>query len=138
MSGWREKKRKALADVHKHFEVDVVHLTHATGTPVRMTVRVHRKQITERPPLGMSDLASMFDTADRIIFQKSQLPSVPEGVLSKSYIIVSNTEAYFSGASKPERDGYIWCEVTEVVQSELDALIAELDITDLVWEGILT
>lgn len=126
-----------LADVHKHFETDVVYLTHVTGTPVRLTARIHRKQIVERPPLGSTDTAQRFDVADRIIFQKSQLLNPAAGLLSKSFIIVNADEAYFSGPTKPERDGYIWCEVTEVSASDLEALIAELDLTDPAWEGVL-
>lgn len=138
MAGWRDKKRAALADVHKHFEVSAVYLTHATGTPIPLTVRVHRKQIIERPPLGSSDeITGMLDIHDRIIFQKSQLPNVPEGILSKAYVILSATEAYYTGPSKPERDGYLWVEVSEVSQSDLTALIAQLDLSGSAWAGIL-
>lgn len=139
MAGWREKKRAMLADVHEHFEVSAVYLTHATGIPVPVTVRVHRKQVVERPSLGSSDeVAGMLDIHDRIIFQKSQLPIVPEGVLSKAYVILSATEAYFTGPTKPEREGYLWVEVTELSQADLTALIALVDLSNPAWEGVLT
>lgn len=137
MAGWREKKRTMLSDVHNHFEISAVYLTHATGTPIAITVRVHRKPIVERPQFE-TDAAAMLDTADRIIFQKSQLPVVPEGVMSKAYVILSSSEAYFTGPSKPERDAYIWVEVSEVAQTELTALIADLDLSDPAWIGVLT
>ena len=137
MPGWREKKRTMLSDVHNHFEISAVYLTHATGTPIAVTVRVHRKPIVERPQFE-TDAAAMLDTADRIIFQKSQLPVVPEGVMSKAYVILSSSEAYFTGPSKPERDAYIWVEVSEVAQTELTALIADLDLSDPAWIGVLT
>ena len=137
MAGWREKKRTMLSDVHNHFEISAVYLTHATGTPIAVTVRVHRKPIVERPQFE-TDAAAMLDTADRIIFQKSQLPVAPEGVMSKAYVILSSSEAYFTGPSKPERDAYIWVEVSEVAQTELTALIADLDLSDPAWIGVLT
>lgn len=154
MAGWREKKRRMLADVHKHFEIPAVYLTHVTGTPVAVTVRLHRKQIVERPPIGTSEeVAGMLDIHDRIVFQKSQLPVVPEGVLSKSYVIFGPEEAYVTGPTMPEREGYIYCEVAETSQADLDALIAAIhDNEDAfssafsvafgplppVWNGILT
>lgn len=125
-----------LGDVHKHFEIPAVYLTHATGTPIAVTVRIHRKPVVERPQFE-TDAAAMLDAADRIIFQKSQLPSVPEGVLANAYLIVSATEAYFTGPSRPEREGYLWVEVTEVAQSDLDALIEDLDLTAPAWAGVL-
>lgn len=137
MAGWREKKRAMLGDVHKHFEIPAVYLTHATGTPIAVTVRVHRKPIVERPQFE-TDAAAMLDTADRIIFQKTQLPNSPEGVLSRAYVILSSDEAYFTGPSKPEREAYIWVEVSEVAQTELTALIADLDLSDPAWIGVLT
>ena len=128
-----------LADVHQHFEVNAVYLTHATATPFAVTVRLHRKQIIERPSLGGSDkLAGMLDIHDRIIFQKSQLPNSPEGVLSRAYVIFSATEAYFTGPSKPEREGYIWVEVSEVPQAQLTALISQVDLDYQAWMGVLT
>ena len=137
MAGWREKKRTMLSDVHNHFEISAVYLTHGTGTPIAVTVRVHRKPIVARPQFE-TDAAAMLDTADRIIFQKSQLPVVPDGVMSKAYVILSSSEAYFTGPSKPERDAYIWVEVSEVAQTELTALIADLDLSDPAWIGVLT
>jgi len=139
MARWRDQKRAMLGDVHRHFEIPAVYLTHATGTPVAVTVRLHRKQVAERPPLGSSDeVAAMLDIHDRVIFQKSQLPYAPEGVLSKSYVIFSTTEAYFTGPSKPERETYLWCEVTDVPQAELTTLIGQVDLGDPAWVGVLT
>lgn len=128
MAGWREKKRAMLGDVHKHFEIPAIYLTHATGTPVAVTVRLHRKQLVERPPLGTDDeVVAMLTTEDRIIFQKSQLPIVPEGVLSRSMVIFSPSEIYNTGPTKPERDGYIWCSVTGTTgQAEMQALVVAI------------
>lgn len=127
-----------LADVHEHFEIPAVYLTHATGTPVAVTVRLHRKQIVERPPLGESDLAAMLDIADRIIFKKSQLPAVVEGVMSNAFVIFGPEEAYITGPSKPMRENYIWVEVTEIGAEDLTALIGQVDLGDPAWGGILT
>lgn len=139
MSRWREKKRTMLAGVHQHFEIKAVYLTHATGVPCPVTVRLHRKQIIERPSLGSyaDELAGMLDIHDRIIFQKSQLPNSPEGVLSRAYVIFSATEAYYTGPSKPEREGYIWVEVSEVPQAQLSTLISQVDLAHTAWLGVL-
>lgn len=139
MTGWRDKKRAALNAVHAEFEVPAVYLTKPTGTPAALTVRIHRKPVQERLPYAdFGDSAAMLDMHDRVIFKKSDLPVVPEGVLSKAYVIVGPTEAYLTGPSKPEREGYFWVEVSEVAQADLTALIAQLDLNDPAYLGILT
>lgn len=138
MAGWREQKRKMLGDVHQHFEIPAVYLTHAAGVPVPVCVRLHQKQIIEKPPGDFSDGAAMLDICDRIVFQKCQLPDVPEGVLKDAFVIFGPTEAYYTGASKPEREGYIYCEVSAVPQADLVALIAQIDLFDPAYTGVLT
>ena len=128
-----------LGDVHKHFEIAAVYLTHAEGVPIPVTVRLHRKQMMDRLTAGdFGDSAAMLDIHDRIIFQKSQIPDVPEGVMPRSYVIFGPEEAYLTGASKPERETYLWVEVSEVSQSDLTSLIGELDLSDPAWAGVLT
>lgn len=138
MAGWREQKRKMLGNVHQHFEIPAVYLTHAAGVPVSVRVRIHRKQVVERLPGDFADGAAMLDIHDRIVFQKSQLPDAPEGVLKDSFVIVGPTEAYRTGASQPEREEYIYCEVGEVPQAHLTQLISLLDLTDPAYIGILS
>lgn len=135
MAGWREQKRKALADIHETFEIPAVYLTHAAGTPVRVNVRLHQRQIVDEQLLDDWAAAGKFlDMTNRIIFRKSEVPSVA----SRSYVIFGNSEAYITGASKPEREGYIWVEVSEVSQADLSALLAPIDTTGKLWEGILS
>lgn len=137
MANWREQKRKMLGDVHHHFEIPAVYLTHAAGTPVPVRVRLHQKQIVEKLPGDFSDGAAMLDICDRIVFQKSQLPDVPEGVLKDAFVIFGPTEAYYTGASKPQREGYIYCEVSAVLQAALDELIEGINLSDPAYIGIL-
>lgn len=138
MGKWRDQKRKMLADVHQHFEVAAVYLTHAAGTPIPVKVRLHQKQIVEKLPGDFSDGASMLDLHDRIVFEKQQLPAVPEGVLKDAFVIFGPSEAYRTGASKPEREGYIYCEVSAVSQVHLDALIGNLDLANPAYLGVLS
>lgn len=134
MAGWREQKRKALADIHETFEIPAVYLTHAAGTPVRVNVRLHQRQIVDEQLLDDWAAAGKFlDMTNRIIFQKSEVPSVA----SQSYVIFGNSEAYFTGPSKPEREGYIWVEVSEVSQADLTAFLASVDTSGEAWEGII-
>ena len=138
MAGWREQKRKMLGDVHRHFEIPAVYLTHAAGIPIPVSVRLHQKQVVEKLPGDFSDGAAMLDIHDRIVFQKSQMPAVPEGVLKDAFVIFGTEEAYRTGPSKPEREEYIYCEVSVVSQVHLDALIAQLDLSNPAYSGILT
>lgn len=134
MAGWRAQKRKALADIHETFEIPAVYLTHTAGTPVRANVRLHQRQIVDEQLLDDWAAAGKFlDLTNRIIFRASEVPAVA----SRSYVIFGNTEAYFTGASKPEREGYIWVEVTEVSKIDLSALLSTIDTSGPTWEGIV-
>lgn len=138
MAGWREQKRKMLGDVHQHFEIPAVYLTHAAGVPVPVRVRLHQKPVVEKLPGDFSDGAGIFELSDRIVFRKCQLPEVPEGILKDAFVIFSPTEAYRTGPSKPEREEYIYCEVGKVLQADLDDLITEIDLYDPAYTGILS
>lgn len=136
MANWRDQKRKALAQVHSAFEIPAVYLTHAAGTPLRVLVRLHRKQIVSEQQIDdWTNAGKLLDTADRIVFA----PTAPTNVLRNAFVIFGNSEAYQTGPSKPERDGYRWVEVSEVSQADLNNLLADLDTSDpAIWEGIIT
>lgn len=134
MAGWREKKRKALGDVHRSFEIPAVYLTHAAGSPIRVSVRLHLKQIqSAKEGADWSNSASMLDLTSRVIFSREEIGQV----LPHSFVIFGNDEAYLTGPSKPEREGYLWVEVTDVSQDDLATLIASLDLTDPAYAGIV-
>ncbi|TGT90925.1 MULTISPECIES: hypothetical protein [unclassified Mesorhizobium] len=135
MAGWREQKRTALADIHETFEIPAVYITHAAGTPVRVTVRLHKAQVaSQNQAEDFRNGPTLLDLTNRIVFQLAQ------GVkpLGKAYVIFGNSEAYRTSTSRPEREGYVAAEVSEVSQADLDALLAGLDTTGTVWEGIIT
>ncbi len=135
MAGWREQKRKALADIHETFEIPAVYLTHAGGTPVRVNVRLHQRQVVSEQLIDdWAAAGKMLDMTNRIIFDKGEVSSVA----SQSYVIFGNSEAYFTGPSKPEREGYIWVEVSEVSKDDLTRLLTCLDTSGDVWEGIIS
>lgn len=134
MAGWREQKRKSLADIHETFEIPAVYLTHAAGTPVRVTVRLHKAQVAlQNQADDFRSGATVLDLTNRIVFQQTQLPKV----LNNSYVIFGNSEAYRTGPSKPWREGYLYCEVSEVPQADLTAFLTGVDTTGDVWEGII-
>lgn len=135
MAGWREQKRKALAGIHETFEIPAVYLTHAAGTPVRVTVRLHKAQVASQNQADdFRSGATLLDLTNRIIFQLAQ------GVkpLAKAYVIFGNSEAYRTSTCRPDREGYEAAEVSAVSQADLTELLAGLDTTGAAWEGIIT
>ncbi|MGX7874467.1 hypothetical protein ACVDG5_018395 [Mesorhizobium sp. ORM6] len=136
MAGWREQKRAALADIHETFELPAVYLTHAAGTPVRVNVRLHKAQVAPKNQADdFSNGATMLDLTNRIIFQQTASLSK---VVNNAYVIFGNSEAYRTGPSKPERETYLWVEVSEVSQADLSAFLAGIDTSGPVWEGIIS
>ncbi|UVK46822.1 hypothetical protein BPNPMPFG_002532 [Mesorhizobium sp. AR07] len=134
MAGWREQKRKARGDIHRTFEIPAVYLTHAAGVAVRANVRLHLKQVLSKvQSRDWLPTASLQDETNRIIFQTIEVAEV----LSKAYVILGASEAYRTGTTEPEVDGYIQVEVAEVPAAELAALLAATNTTGPAWEGIL-
>ncbi|RWI96439.1 MAG: hypothetical protein EOR22_06680 [Mesorhizobium sp.] len=135
MAGWREQKRKSLGHIHATFELSAVYLTHAAGTPVRVTVRLHKAQVaSQNQAEDFRNGPTLLDLTNRIVFQLAQLPKVH----NKAYVIFGNSEAYLTGPSQPEREGYVRSDVTEVSQADLTTFLAGIDTTGPVWEGIIS
>ena len=136
MTGWRTTKKAALAVIHRTFQYPAVYLTHAEGTPVPVLVRRHAKHVAPKQQVGdWADSSSTYDMATRIVFDLAELPAV----LPRAFVILSATEAYRTGPTKPEREGYVFCEVTDVSQEELTLLLSSPSIdTDAVeWDAVL-
>ncbi|TIU88798.1 MAG: hypothetical protein E5W06_00065 [Mesorhizobium sp.] len=135
MAGWREQKRKSLGHIHATFERSAVYLTHAAGTPVRVTVRLHKAQVaSQNQAEDFRNGPTLLDLTNRIVFQLAQLPKVH----NRAYVIFGNSEAYLTGPSQPEREGYVRSDVTEVSQADLTTFLAGIDTTGPVWEGIIS
>ncbi|MER9524089.1 hypothetical protein NKI96_10935 [Mesorhizobium sp. M0292] len=135
MAGWREQKRKSLGDIHETFEIPAVYLTHAAGTPVRVNVRLHKAQINQQNKDGdFGQAATLLDLTNRIIFPQTVVPKV----FHNAYVIFGNSEAYRTGPSKPEREGYLWAEVSEVSQADLTTFLGTIDTSGPIWEGIVS
>lgn len=117
-----------------------MYLTHAAGSPIPVNVRIHRKQVVDSLPQvdDWSQGAEALTLTDRIIFDQNEVPKVHQ----RSYVIYKPpgrpVEGYLTGPSKPEREGYIWVEVTPLSDEDMDELLVELDPEDPVWEGTLT
>lgn len=104
-----------------------------------MNVRIHRKQIVAAHDEDgdFTAAASLLTLADRIIFDTREVPQV----YGRAYVFYRPPgrplEGYITGASKPEREGYIWVEVTPLSSEDLDELIAQVDTSHPAWEGTL-
>ena len=140
MANWRETKRKALGKIHETFEIPAVLLTHAAGTPVRVNVRLHTKQIvSEQQVDDWSNAGKLLDLTNQVIFRQSEIPAIHGATVpAKSYVIVAADEIYRIGPARPAREGFIWCEVTDLSVTECAALLSSLpDTDDPAWQGIL-
>ena len=136
MAGWRTHKQAALAAIHRTFQHPAVYLTHAAGIPVPVLVRHHAKHVAPKQQIGdWAAAASTYDMATRIVFDLAELPAV----LPRAFVIFSPTEAYMTGPTKPERAGYVFCEVTDVTQADLTALLANplVDTDAPEWDAVL-
>lgn len=132
MADWREQKRRALGDIHRTFQIPAVYLTHAAGTPVRVNVRLHKRPVVAESPFD-GDGPTYHDIVDRIVFDVAELAAVHQ----RAYVIFGNSEAYLTGPSKPEREGFVHVEVSEVTQADLIALLNAIDTDHAAFEGIL-
>ena len=129
---YRTTKRAARKALHGEMQVAAVYLTHLTGDPVRVEVRIH----TDINPVEVLRASSPFiDTTPRVIFEEAVAPRP----LTLAYVIVSEDEIYRTGPAKTPEDGMVQVEVSPLLDSERAAFLAALDPdTDLpVWEGIL-
>lgn len=111
MPDWRKHRDKALAKVHAHTSVPAVYLTHAAGNPVRLDVQVHVQLQRHENEFTFVSTPGLLDLTPRLEFQMSQLPT--SKVMQNACVFVSATEVYFTGPSRPARDGYMEVEVTE-------------------------
>lgn len=134
MAGWREQRQKHLGRIHKNFEIPAVYVASETSEPLRVNVRLHkRNSITENTLAQWGNGASLLDEKDRIIFKAEEKATV----LPRCYVIFSAEEAYITGPSYPVRWGYIAVEVTDVPVKDLELFISKLDLTHDAYEGIL-
>ena len=135
MANWRDLNRKALGDVHRQFQIPAVYLSHAGGIPIPVRVRLHRKAEQANGysefEFGMAgNVATMSDT---IIFEAAAVEGI---VLNSAHVIFSADEAYNTGASWPERRGYIRVEVSAMTKGELAKLLSVVDTTAPEWSEI--
>src|SRR5690606_37797540 len=135
MSSWRDIKRKKLAEIHRTFQLPAVYLTHAAGVPIRVNVRLHRRQLVGEFHMGeWTNAAAITDVSDRVIFRASEVGNP----LPRSYVIFSNTEVYQIGPTKPEREGYIWTDVSEVSKADVESLLLKIDPSHAAYQGLLS
>lgn len=131
---WREKKRAALAPVHETFSIPAVYLTHAEGTPVPVNVRLHQRPVVASQQGGedWAGGAQMLDLVDRIVFDATEVPEV----VTNAYVLFSDSEAFRTGASRPQRDGFISVEVSDVTGPQLATLLGKVDTSGDEWKAI--
>jgi len=123
MSSWRDTKARAKASVHATFGVPAVYLTHAAGTPVPCTIRVHSKVSPTQNEFTWPQTSGFLEIDPRIIFAEADVPNP----LPKSYVIVSQSEIYRIGTTAPYRDGFAAAEVILLSGQELAAIVGQID-----------
>lgn len=135
MAKWRDQIGQALNTVHKQFEIPAVYLTHTGGEPVPVNVRLHQKadQTSGYSEFDFGMGAKITTLVDSIIFDAS---SVSGKVLTEAYVIFGEDEAYITGASYPERRGYIRVEVSAVSKPDLSRLLSLIDLTTPEWAEV--
>lgn len=135
MVKWRDQITQGLSVVHKTFEIDAVYLTHAGGEPVPVKVRLHQKadQTSGYSEFDFGMGAKITTLVDSIIFDSS---SVSGKVLTNAFVIMGEDEAYVTGASHPERRGFIRVEVNAVSKTELTKLLSDVDTSTPEWAEI--
>lgn len=128
---WRERKRENLLPVHQTFSIPAVYLTHAAGTPVPVNVRLHQRPAAIEAQ-GEDGAGQLTDIVDRVIFDISEV----DPVMTNAYVIFSESEAYVTGPSRPEREGFVWVEVSTVSKTQLATLLSQVDTSGDEWKGI--
>lgn len=133
MPGWRERKARMLATVHRTFEVEGVYLTHAGGTGVRANCRIHRKPTVDALSFAdFSDAARSWATEDVLVFDLAQVPNP----LPDAFFIVSPTEGYKLGSAKPAQDGYQYVSVNVMAPTLLNVALSQVDPADPLWVSV--
>ena len=134
MAGWRDHKARMLQGVHRTFEAVRVHLTNYEGSPVRDTVRDHRKPTVDKLTFAdFSDAAAAFAAEDILVFDLAQIAKPS----TNSHFIVSRSEAYRLDALKPAQDGYVYASVTEMTPKQISDLLELHGPEGAEWEGVI-
>lgn len=135
MSRWREHKARALGNVHEHFEVPAVYLTHPAGTPHRLMVRVHTRQSRIENEFTFPNTPGFLDLEPTIIFRASDVDGI---VYQDAFVFVGPSEVYRTGPSRPVRDGYIPVEVTDASSDDIASVDAVFSVSGYgdEWEDI--
>jgi hypothetical protein len=128
---WRERKREHLLPVHDTFSIPAVYLTHAAGTPVPVNIRLHQRPAVLEAQ-GEDGTGQMIDIVDRVILKVAEVANV----VASAFVILSDAEAYVTGPSRPEREGFVWVEVRNATRAELASLLALMDTSGDEWRGI--
>lgn len=127
MGNWRSIRALARAQVHRTFEQAAVYLTHAAGTPVACSVRVHARVLPLDMGHDFDDASQYVDIAPKVLFP----PQGPRP-LRNALVFVSRAEIYRLGAPEtPDRDGYTRVEASRLDASEATATVAALDAATL-------
>lgn len=128
---WRERKREHLLPVHETFSIPAVYLTHAAGIPVPVNIRLHQRPAVIEAQ-GKDGTGQIIDIVDRVIFKVAEVANV----VTSAFVILSDSEAYVTGPSRPEREGFVWVEVRTATKAELVSLLSQVDTAGDEWRGI--
>ncbi|KVK62710.1 MULTISPECIES: hypothetical protein [Agrobacterium] len=97
-----------------------------------VNIRLHQRPAVLEAQ-GEDGTGQMVDIVDRVIFKVSEVTNV----VASAFVILSDVEAYVTGPSRPEREGFVWVEVRNATKAELASLLALVDTSGDAWRGIL-
>jgi hypothetical protein len=113
MVDWREIKRQGRGDVHQTMCVPAVYVP-TSGAPFRVNVRDHTRIGKVTAKESGAGLAGMLDTTPRLVFDRTEIANPLRGAL----VVMSESEAYRLGASRPPDPLYIDVPATLLPEAE--------------------
>jgi hypothetical protein len=133
MANWRDIKKVARGQVHGTFAVPAVYLTHISGTPVRVNVRVHTKVTPNENEFTWPSTSGYVEIVPKIIFDAVEIPEV----LGKSLVVLSPTEIYRIAMAEPNREGFLSSDCELLSPADCATMVVAINTSGAAWEGIL-
>ncbi|QNP78423.1 hypothetical protein [Agrobacterium tumefaciens] len=96
-----------------------------------VNIRLHQRPAVLEAQ-GEDGSGQIVDIVDRVIFKVAEVANV----VASAFVILSDAEAYVTGPSRPEREGFIWVEVRTATKAELASLLSQVDTSGDEWRGI--
>ena len=120
MGMWRDTLRAARARVHQTMRVPAVYMLRADAEGTKVWVRPRYRKVEVGVDEGTSGLPRIIDTADRILFDMTEVASP----MRNAFVVMGADEAYVVTTLEPSRLGYVEANVTRLPDAKAAALWA--------------